>query len=129
MRSLEEYLNGLIGYKVDEPYREMARIKSVLISMRFSIPDELKKFEEFRDALETHKTTINNINLSIMVADILNLISEEIEVANLEKKVPLQWINEAKNGVTEEMLRYLRPLVKGEMSCRYKDGVPDYLIL
>ncbi len=51
------------------------------------------------------------------------------EVANLEKKVPLQWINEAHNGVTEEMLRYLRPLVKGEMSCRYKDGVPDYLIL
>ena len=51
------------------------------------------------------------------------------EVANLEKKVPLQWINEAHNGVKEEMLRYLRPLVKGEMSCRYKDGVPDYLIL
>ena len=86
MSSLVEYLNGLIGYKVYEPYREMARIKSVLISMRFSIPDELKKFEEFRDALEAHKTTINNINLSIMVADILNLISEEIEVANLEKE-------------------------------------------
>lgn len=51
------------------------------------------------------------------------------EVANLEKKVPLQWINEAKNGVTEEMMKYLMPLVQGEMSCRYKDGVPDYLIL
>ena len=51
------------------------------------------------------------------------------EVANLEKKVPLQWINEAKNGVTEEMMKYLRPLVQGEMSCRYKDGVPDYLVL
>ena len=51
------------------------------------------------------------------------------EVANLEKKVPLQWINEAHNGVTEEMMKYLRPLVQGEMSCRYKDGVPDYLIL
>ena len=51
------------------------------------------------------------------------------EVANLEKKVPAAWINEAKNGVTEEMLRYLKPLVKGEMSCRYKDGVPDHLIL
>ena len=51
------------------------------------------------------------------------------EVANLEKKVPLQWINEAHNGVTEEMMKYLRPLVQGEMSCRYKDGVPDYLVL
>ena len=51
------------------------------------------------------------------------------EVANLEKKVPFQWINEAHNGVTEEMMKYLRPLVQGEMSCRYKDGVPDYLVL
>lgn len=51
------------------------------------------------------------------------------EVANLEKKVPSEWINEARNGVTEEMLSYLRPLVKGEISCRYKDGVPDHLIL
>ena len=51
------------------------------------------------------------------------------EVANLEKNVPLQWINEAHNGVTEEMMKYLRPLVQGEMSCRYKDGVPDYLVL
>lgn len=51
------------------------------------------------------------------------------EVANLEKKVPLQWINEARTGVTEEMMKYLRPLVQGEMSCRYKDGVPDYLVL
>lgn len=51
------------------------------------------------------------------------------EVANLEKRVPLEWMNEARNGVTEEMMKYLRPLVQGEMSCRYKDGVPDYMIL
>ena len=51
------------------------------------------------------------------------------EVANLEKKVPLEWINEGENGVTKEMLRYLKPLVKGEMSCRYKDGVPEFFVI
>lgn len=51
------------------------------------------------------------------------------EVANKEKIVPAEWINVDKNGVTEEMLGYLRPLIKGEMSCRYKDGVPEYLVL
>ena len=51
------------------------------------------------------------------------------EVANLEKRVPSEWINEGENGVTEEMMRYLRPLVKGEMRCRYKDGVPEFLVL
>lgn len=51
------------------------------------------------------------------------------EVANLEKKVPAEWINEARNGVTEEMLSYLRPLVRGEMSCRYKEGVPEFFVI
>ena len=51
------------------------------------------------------------------------------EVANLEKKVPLEWINEGENGVTEEMMKYLRPLIKGEMSCRYKDGVPEFFVI
>ena len=51
------------------------------------------------------------------------------EVANLEKRVPLEWINEDENGVTEEMMKYLRPLIKGEMSCRYKDGVPEFFVI
>lgn len=51
------------------------------------------------------------------------------EVANKEKTVPSEWINDNQNGVTEEMLRYLRPLIKGEMSCRYKDGVPEFFVI
>nr|WP_315103445.1 6-phosphofructokinase [uncultured Catonella sp.] len=51
------------------------------------------------------------------------------EVANKEKLVPLEWINENENGVTEEMMKYLRPLVKGEINCRYKDGVPEFFVI
>ena len=51
------------------------------------------------------------------------------KVANLEKKIPAQWINEEENGVTEEMLTYLKPLVQGEISSIYEDGIPKYLIL
>lgn len=51
------------------------------------------------------------------------------EAANLEKKVPSEWINKARNGVTEEMLSYLRPLVRGEISCRYKDGIPEFFVI
>lgn len=50
-------------------------------------------------------------------------------VANLEKKVPVSWINETGNGVTEEMIDYLLPLIQGELSCFYDNGVPDYLVL
>ena len=50
-------------------------------------------------------------------------------VANLEKKVPVSWINETGNGVTEEMIDYLLPLIQGELSCLYDNGVPDYIVL
>lgn len=50
-------------------------------------------------------------------------------VANLEKKVPVSWINETGNGVTEEMIDYLLPLIQGELSCFYDNGVPDYIVL
>lgn len=51
------------------------------------------------------------------------------EVANLEKKVPREWINEEGNGVKEELLTYLKPLVDGEMSSIYENGLPSYLLL
>lgn len=51
------------------------------------------------------------------------------EVANLEKKVPDNWINAEGNDVTEEMLSYLRPLIRGEVSVLMNNGVPVHLNL
>ena len=46
------------------------------------------------------------------------------KVANVEKKVPREWINEAGNDVREELVRYLAPLIQGEVSVPMKNGVP-----
>ncbi|MBR2783389.1 MAG: 6-phosphofructokinase [Firmicutes bacterium] len=51
------------------------------------------------------------------------------KVANIEKKVPLEWINAEHNYVTEDFLRYCRPLVKGVVVVPEKDGLPDYVRL
>lgn len=51
------------------------------------------------------------------------------EVANNEKAVPREWINPQGNGVTEEMLRYLRPLVDGRFSSVIQNGMPVYVEL
>ena len=51
------------------------------------------------------------------------------EVANKEKKIPVEWINEAGNGVKEELITYLTPLVQGEVSSIYENGMPSYLLL
>ena len=49
------------------------------------------------------------------------------EVANKEKKVPLEWINEKGNDVKDELVDYIRPLIMGEVTPFYKDGLPVYL--
>ena len=50
-------------------------------------------------------------------------------LANKIKKVPDHLINEAGNNVTQEMVDYLSPLVKGEHYPRYKDGLPIHCII
>ena len=36
------------------------------------------------------------------------------DVANTEKKVPLEWINPAHNGVEQSFIDYVLPLIQGE---------------
>ena len=48
-------------------------------------------------------------------------------IANQAKTIPLDWITPEKNDVTPEMEAYLRPLIIGEVSLQYKDGLPMYL--
>ena len=51
------------------------------------------------------------------------------KIANAEKKVPMEFIQEGKADVTEQMLTYLRPLIQGNIDVFMKDGMPDYLFL
>ena len=54
----------------------------------------------------------------------------EIEkIANQVKTVPLEWIHEEGNDVTQEMIDYLLPLIQGELPCTYKNGVPVHFRL
>lgn len=48
-------------------------------------------------------------------------------VANAEKTVPLEWITDGLNDVTQEMVDYIKPLVRGIAQVPYRDGLPDYV--
>ena len=48
------------------------------------------------------------------------------DVANLEKKVPMEWINEAGNDVNRELINYIRPLILGEVRIKMENGVARY---
>ncbi len=51
------------------------------------------------------------------------------EVANVERKMPRDYITADGYGITAACRRYLRPLIMGEDYPPYVDGLPQYVIL
>ena len=49
-----------------------------------------------------------------------------MEVANVEKKVPRAWINEAGNGVNHQFIEYALPLIQGEPELPKQDSLPRF---
>jgi 6-phosphofructokinase 1 len=51
------------------------------------------------------------------------------DVANVEKKIPRAWINEAGNGLLQPFIDYALPLIQGESKVPMADGVPRFATL
>lgn len=49
------------------------------------------------------------------------------KIANIEKKVPLEWITDSGTYVSPEFLSYARPLIQAELSPIMVDGLPSHL--
>ena len=50
-------------------------------------------------------------------------------VANTEKKVPLEWLNETKDGLTQDFIDYALPLIQGETKLTKENGLPRFVHL
>ncbi len=48
------------------------------------------------------------------------------DVANTEKTVPLEWINEEGNYVKEDFIDYALPLIQGDLQLVYRDSMPRF---
>ena len=48
------------------------------------------------------------------------------DVANYEKKVPLEWINDEHNGIKHEFVDYALPLIQGETKMEKVDSLPRF---
>lgn len=49
------------------------------------------------------------------------------KIANLEKRIPTNWINDEHNDITQELYDYLYPLIQGEINVNYANGIPQYV--
>ena len=50
-------------------------------------------------------------------------------IANDERLVPREWINEEGTYVTKEFINYVRPLIQGDVSAIMVDGIPRHLFV
>lgn len=51
------------------------------------------------------------------------------QVANVEKKIPSDWIDEKRGFVSQECINYIKPLIIGELSPFMVDGMPMHMHL
>ncbi len=49
-----------------------------------------------------------------------------VDVANTEKKVPIEWINAQHNGVEQAFIDYALPLIQGETRMKKENGLPRF---
>ncbi len=49
-----------------------------------------------------------------------------VDVANTEKKVPIEWINAQHNGVERAFIDYALPLIQGETKMKKENGLPRF---
>ena len=79
----------------------------------------------------------NNGNTGMMVT--LNRVSNNSykcetgvydihNIANVEKKIPMEWIDQENNQMKQEFIDYVKPLIIGELAPIYKDGLPVHLL-
>lgn len=58
----------------------------------------------------------------------ITIDSEDItKIANVEKKVPTEFINEDGNNITDEFIKYALPLIQGECNIKFHNGLPKVI--
>lgn len=92
--------------------------------------------EAYRLGLSAHMHSINPNFSGKMVAlrrrkidkyDVEFFTVDADKVANFVKTFPLDWILKDYNGISDEAIAYIKPLIEGEPVILYKDGLPQYI--
>ena len=51
------------------------------------------------------------------------------KIANIEKKVPFEWITDGGTGVSQEFINYIRPLIQAELTPIMITGQPRHIVI
>ncbi len=77
---------------------------------------------------ETGKVVIFE-RISTEPYQMITKISDVDKIANVEKKVPLEWIINDGTDVSDALTDYIKPLIQGEMTQIMVNGLPKHIVL
>ncbi|MDO5292800.1 MAG: 6-phosphofructokinase [bacterium] len=126
---LEELVKNEIGCKVRSiELNVLQRCASHLSSLTDIEEAYQLGYQGVQRAVEGHTCEMMSLTrVSNAPYEVAYQTVDVMKVANAEKKIPAEWINESGNDVTDKMVEYLRPLILGEPKVEYTFGVPKYL--
>ena len=121
-KTLELLVKGKIGCKVRSVELNILQRCAAHIASLTDI------FESIKIGEIAVKTAVNGVSGVMMSFDGSEITTADVsQVANKIKYMPDDFINEAGNFVTDKCLKYIKPLIQGEMPVKYKDGLPLHL--
>lgn len=85
----------------------------------------VKAVEFTKEGLTGFMTTLTRLSDTPYICNIDH--HPVCDIANKAKGVPDEWITASGNDVTDELIRYLSPLIEGEVHTDFSKGVVDYL--
>lgn len=130
-----KHLENLVARKLDVKVRSvelnlMQRCSGHITSKRDLDESKMLGQEALRLGLENKSGKMVGLNRITNTPYKIEVINTDIEkIANLEKKVPSEWISDSKNYIEKELIEYIKPLIEGEVQIDYKNGIPKYFSL
>lgn len=131
-KQLEKFVSAHIGCKVRSiELNVMQRCSSHIASLTDIEEAERIGREAVAAAIDRGESGVmmcfkrisnNPYRCEVITADIS-------KIANQEKKFPREWINFEGNNVTVDALNYFLPLIQGEPTIEYRNGIPVHFRL
>ncbi len=128
---LEELVRNRLGCKV----------RSIELNLPQRCAAHISSLTDIRESVETGRAAVNAAisgkTAQMMIVKRNDTAEYSVSydtsdiggIANAVKTVPREYINDTENGVTDECLRYLAPLIIGEVAPEYEAGMPIHIVI
>ena len=130
-RFLEDLVRDRLGYKARGIELNIPQRCAAHISSMTDLDEAMKVGQKAVEAAVSGKTGVmmayvrtsnSPYTLDFEALDVNN-------IANAEKVIPKEWINSEENDVTQDFIDYAYPLIQGEVTVPYENGLPKHLVL